>query len=287
MDQINAAAAARRLGISEPAVRKMITARRLPNRARSGPALVASADVDRVMRERRTEAQRRHPDAAAYAAQVRRSLWPSEQVRKVTLADGRESIADMREASAAWSLPSGRDALRYVPDAVALFGRATMETAATPAEAFKNACRTCFADLSARVHGGLRPTDAPAYRVLLGEPCPADRQRWAAETIAQRRAMEELTRRETASRQAAQKERARLEFRAAQQDAETAAQRVRTAAQHLAALDPSVAHQAGVQARRRAGFTASGDMPCGCSADVYCPQHAAMFGTHDRRAARR
>ncbi|MFF7049635.1 hypothetical protein ACFY94_14895 [Streptomyces griseorubiginosus] len=78
-----------------------------------------------------------------------------------------------------------------------------------------------------------------------------------------------------------------MEFSAARTAADAAASRVRSAARAYAAVDPAVARQAAVQARRQAGFTASGDLACGCSRDVYCAAHAAVFGTYDRSQARR
>ncbi|MET7570797.1 helix-turn-helix domain-containing protein [Streptomyces sp. NPDC005492] len=291
MDEMNAAAAARRLGISEPAVRKMIGAGRLPNRSRSGPALVASADVDRVVRERRTEALSRHPDTMAFARQVRAQLWPDEVLtRQVVLADGRivqSGTGGYYPTPGQVPLASGTEALRTLtPDAAAVFGRAAVEVAAAPAEKFAGACRFCFADMSARVHGGLRPTDAPPYRVLLGEPCPADRGRWRAEAESNRAAMSRLRITENTRRAEAERSAAQAEFQAARTAAEAAASRVRSAAQRVAAVNPAVTRQAAVQGRRKAGFTASGDMACGCSPTVYCTAHAALFGTHDRRAAR-
>lgn len=276
------------MGISEPAVRKMISAGRLPNRAAYGPALVASADVDRVMHERREDAQRRHPDAAAFARRVRTYLWPEAVTgREVVLADGRveRAAASGYYPTAGRALPpTGRDALATLtPDASALFGRAAVEVAATPANAFAGgACRWCFADMSARVHGGLRPVDAPAYRVLLGDPCPADRSRWATEAEDRRRAAVRAQSADRARRTEAERTAARADFRAAQAAASVAASRLRSAARRVAAVDPTVARETAVRA-----LTASGDMGCGCTRDRYvCREHVAMFGTTDRRAAR-
>ncbi|MGW1063341.1 hypothetical protein ACWD4F_02290 [Streptomyces aureus] len=292
MNVINAAAAARRLGVTEWAVRKMISAGRLPDRAPSGPALVASADVDRVMSERRAEALNRHPDTMAFARQVRAQLWPDEVLtRQVTLIDGRTeqwAVGGYYPADGQVAPASGREALRTLsPDAAALFGRAVLEVAALPVKAFTGSCRFCFADVSARVHGGLRPTDAPAFRVLLGEPCAADRKRWAAEAEANRSAMSRLRLAEGLRRAEAERSAAQAEFQTARTAAETAASRLRSAARRVAAVDPAVAAQAGVQGRRLAGFTASGDLSCGCSRTVYCPRHAAAFGTYDRTQASR
>ncbi|MFF3204559.1 hypothetical protein [Streptomyces sp. NPDC002962] len=286
MDEIGVAVAARRLGISEPAVRKMITAGRLPRLPRSGPALVASADVDRVTHERRADALRRHPDPAAFARHVREHLWPGERVARVTLADGRTEIADPQQAHYLFGLDHGRKALATLsPDAVALFGWAAVETAASDRKAFAGACRTCYADTAARVHGGLRPTDAPAYRVLLGDPCPADRKRWAAEAEQHRREVTHSRMTEQRQRQDAERAAARQEFQAARAQAETAASRLRTATRVYAALDPSVAREAATQARARGAFKAASRLPswCDCDADRQCSKHAEA----DRRAARR
>lgn len=291
MDIILAAAAARRLGVSEPAVRKMISAGRLPDRAPSGPALVASADVDRVMTERRAEALSRHPDTMAFARQVRAQLWPDEVLtRQVTLIDGRTeqwAVGGYHPADGQVAPASGREALRTLsPDAAALFGRAVLEVAALPVKAFTGSCRFCFADVSARVHGGLRPTDAPAFRVLLGEPCAADRKRWAAEADANRSAMSRLRITEERARRSAEQERTRLEFQAAQDAARTAASRLRSATQAYAPFDPTIARQAATQARQRvtlANQPRTSRFPdwCDCDASRQCTRHAES----DRQAA--
>lgn len=290
MDEINVPTAARRLGTTEWAVRKMIGAGRLPNQARTGPALVASADVDRVIRERRTEALGRHPDTMTFARQVRAQLWPDEALtREVVLADGRVQRTGGYYPIAGQVHPaSGREALRTLtPDAAAVFGRAAVEVAAIAQEAFAGACRFCFADTSARVHGGLRPTDAPAYRVLLGEPCPADMQRWRAEAEANRVATSRLRSTEERNRRTAEQDRARREFQAAQDAARTAASRLQSATQAMSTIDPSVARQA-AQARQRAAFAnqpKTSRIPDWCDCDVQhqCARHAEG----DRKAARK
>ncbi|TGB03197.1 helix-turn-helix domain-containing protein [Streptomyces sp. MZ04] len=180
MDEINAADAARRLGISEPAVRKMIAAGRLPNRAHSSPAAVRAADVDRVRTERRAEALRRRPDPAAFARSVDATLHPPEDAYGPRSFEGR--------------LPQGRDALRLLhADAFALWGRDVLEAAAS-LNRIRNAggCPTCWAHMSAWVHNTPEPADDPATRLLLGEGCPVDRHRWAAEATARRREADRL-----------------------------------------------------------------------------------------------
>ncbi|WP_329334659.1 hypothetical protein OG252_07540 [Streptomyces sp. NBC_01352] len=278
MGEIPVAEAARRLSISDVAAYEALRAGRLVRVQGSSPARVTAESVQRMATQRRSEAlRRRDGDAVSLARYVDERLH------------GLPGAVGFPQPFAV-SPTRGRAALRLLPDdARAIFGADVLEAAASRDRLRKDgACPTCWAHASARVHQTRPPEDDQAYRLLLGEPCPADRQRWAAEAIARRRAMEELTRREAASRQAAEQERVRAEFRAAQQESETAAQRVRTAARAYAALDPSVARQAGVQARRRAGFTASGDMACGCTADRYvCREHTQMFGTTDRRQVRR
>ncbi|WP_432019159.1 helix-turn-helix transcriptional regulator [Streptomyces sp. 1222.5] len=290
MDELNVPAAARRLGITEWAVRRMISAGRLPNQARTGPALVASADVHRVMQERRAEALRRHPDAEAFARQVRAQLWPNEVLtRQVVLADGRMEQVPVGFLPTAGQVgpASGREALHTLtPDAAAVFGRAAVEVAALDPKTFTGACRFCFADMSAQVHGGLRPTDAPAYRVLLGEPCAADVQRWRAEGEAQRQEMSRLRAAEERDRRRADRARAQAEFEAARRDAETAASRLQKATRAYAAMNPSVARQAASQARQRVAFAnrpTTSRIPawCTCDASRQCARHADM----DRQAA--
>ncbi|MEU9641323.1 hypothetical protein [Streptomyces sp. NPDC048188] len=286
MSEIGVAIAAQVLGINESAVRKMQWSGRLTNLARPGEAArFAAGDVSRVLRERRADAQTRHPDAAAFAREVRSMLWPMEKLAQVHLTDGRSEIADAHLAHHLMLKPSGRRALAHLtPDAVALFGRAAVEVAAADPQAFTGACRWCYADASARVHGGFRPTDSPAYRVLLGtDPCDRDRTRWQAEAEAHRTEAARLRTAEAAARDEAAKLRAAADFQAARRNAETAAQRLRSAATAYAAADPSVALQASAQGRGRA-LTASG---CGCTRDRYCAGHTAMFGTSDRRQARR
>ncbi|MFF7749808.1 hypothetical protein ACFZCP_11230 [Streptomyces sp. NPDC007971] len=143
---------------------------------------------------------------------MRAQLWPEEALtREVVLADGRTerwATGGHYPAPGQVAPASGAEALRSLtPDAAAVFGRAAVEVAAAPAEKFAGCCRFCFADVSARVHGGLRPSDTPAYRVLLGEPCPADRQRWRAEAEANRATMTRLRITEERIRRAAEQER--------------------------------------------------------------------------------
>ncbi|GAA4016138.1 hypothetical protein [Streptomyces plumbiresistens] len=277
MDEIPVAEAARRLGLTEWAVRKMITAGRLPNRARSGPAVVAAADVVRIRSHRRTEALSRRRDLTGFAQEIRQLLHPAS-ARTAGLPEG-----------TVYLLPTGRDALKVLPpDAFAVFGRDVLEAAAVRDQLRRDGgCPTCWAHMASRVHQTHPPENGEAYRALLGEPCPVDVQRFAEQAAGRRRDADRLRAAEAASRQAAQQEYARQEFSAAEAAVRAAVSRRTAAARAYSALDPSVARQAGVQARRRAGFAASGDLPCGCSRDVYCAGHAAAFGTSDRRAARR
>ncbi|AZQ39653.1 hypothetical protein EJ357_44645 [Streptomyces cyaneochromogenes] len=277
MESLSVAEAARRLSISDVAAYEAMRAGRLVRESGSNPARVSLASVQRMAAQRRAEAARRHPDAEGFA-------------------QGLDNLLNGPTGNASGYLPvdyarppRGRNALRLLPaDAFALFGRDVLEAAASRNQLRRDGvCATCWAATSARVHETHGPEDTPAYRALLGEPCPADRARWTTEAEATRRAMAALRQTETASRQAAERDRARQEFSAAEAAVRAAVSRRTAAARAYSALDPSVARQAGVQARRRAGFTASGDLPCGCSRDTYCAGHTALFGTSDRRAARR
>ncbi|AZQ32635.1 hypothetical protein EJ357_03570 [Streptomyces cyaneochromogenes] len=276
MDEIPVAEAARRLGLTEWAVRKMITAGRLLNRARSGPALVAAADVDRIRSDRRTEALRRHRDLTAFARAVDGLLHPLMT-----------STPLGATGSGFYLLPTGRDALKVLPpDAFAVFGRDVLEAAAVRDQLRRDgACPTCFAHMASRVHQTHPPENGQAYRALLGEPCPVDVRRFAEQTAERRRTADRQRQADTARRAEAERDHARAEFSAAHAAAETAAQRVRSAARHLATLDPQIAREATAQARRRGAFKAASRFPdwCTCDADRQCPRHAAA----DRRAARR
>lgn len=269
MDLISVAEAARRLSVSDVAAYAMVRAGRLTNRASAGPAQLSADDVTRLAHRRRTEALRR-TDTTALAAQVDGLLHPDESGTR----PGQNYL-----------LPRGVDALRLLPvDAFAVFGRDVLTAAAARSRLrTERACPTCFAHASARVHQTPEPRDEAAYRVLLGEPCAADRTRWAAEAEVSRAEAARLREQEAAARDEAAKVRAAADFRAARVQAETAASRLRSAARAYAAVDPSVALQAGAQGRR-GGLTASG---CGCTADRYCAGHAAVFGTTDRSQARR
>lgn len=260
---ISVADAASRLGISEVAVRKMLGGRLVNvNPARTGPALVASADVDRVMQDRRTEALERHPDTEAFAREIRAHLWPMSRVEYVTLEGGGQDPADGRQAMSLMRLPAGRQALKMLtPDAAAVFGRAAVDVAATDPNAFaaSGACRWCYADATARIRGGLRPVDAAAYRVLLGaDPCPKDRERWSREGAARRLAQDQKERDQREAQRRAVQQSARAAFTSAQADVQTAVSRRRAAARHLAAVDPAVGRQAEEARRRKAAAGARG-----------------------------
>lgn len=286
MDQIPVAAAARVLGLSEPAVRKMIRAGRLRDASRAGePAAVREDDVSRLLLERQMEAGRRQPDALEFARQVRNSIWPDERLDRVVLADGREDIANPDQARHISSAPRGRAALRTLsPDAVALFGRAAVETAAMDREVWRTSCRWCFADGSARALGGLRPVDSPAYAALLGsEPCPKDRERWRQEAAERRAATKRLRDAETARERQAAQDRARREFTASQDALRAAEKRHTVALRTLAQTDLPTAVRAAGEAVRRG----PGSLACGCTYSTYCPAHAAQFGTTDRSVSRR
>lgn len=270
MEVIPVAEAAQRLSISDVAVYEAMRAGRLEKVPGSSPARVTLASVQRMAADRRAEAQRRHSDLCAAARQA-------------------DSILHAPPGSEYLPPAGSREALRALSaDAFALFGRDVLEAAASRERIRKEGgCPTCWAHMSAQVHQTPPPRDSAEYKILLGQPCAADVQRWKAEAETNRSAMARLRLAEGLRRAEAERSAAQAEFQAARTTAEAAASRLRSAARRVAAVDPAVAAQAGVQARRRAGFTASGDLSCGCSRTVYCPQHAAAFGTYDRTRASR
>lgn len=287
MDGITLAAAARVLGVTDPALRKMIRAGRLTDVSRQGsPVSVLASDVDNVLHERRTEAARRHPDALEFARQVRNTVWPDERLDMVVLADGRREVADVYQAQHISKQPRGREALRTLtPDGVAVFGRAAVEVAAMPRDTWgPTTCRWCYADASARALGGLRPVDSPAFAALLGaDPCPQDRARWADEGREHRATLKRLRDAQTARERQAAQTRARQDFQAATDALSAASQRHSTALRRLAQTDLPTAVRAAGEAVR----PARGAMGCGCTYARYCPAHAAQFGTTDRSVSRR
>lgn len=270
MDIIPVAEAAQRLSISDVAAYEALKAGRLEKRPGPGPARVTLASVQRMAADRRAEAQRRHSDLCALARHADSILHAPPGSEYLPPAGSRAALAML------------------TADTFAIFGRDVLEAAASRDKIrHEGGCPTCWAHMSAQVHQTHPPRDSAAYKILLGQPCEADRARWRAETEANRTAMARLRTAEGLRRAEAERSAAQAEFQTARTVAETAASRLRSAARRVAAVDPAVAAQAGVQARRRAGFTASGDLACGCSRTVYCPQHAAAFGTYDRTQAHR
>jgi hypothetical protein len=263
----------------------MISAGKVRDVSRAGgPAAVHEDDVTRLLFERRAEASQRQPDGLSFAQQVRRTIWPDEELDMVVLADGRREVADVVQSAYVIKQPRGRDALaRLNSDAVALFGRAAVETAAMPRDTWRSHCRWCFADASARALGGLRPADSPAYVALLGaQPCAQDRARWAAEDREQRAARGRAMASRLDAARADEQARARQEFRAAENALSAASQRRTEALRGLARVDPATAVTAAARPARRGAVSA-----CGCTRTRYCDSHAAVFGTTDRTQANR
>lgn len=293
MDQITVAMAARKLGMSERGLRAMMSTGRISDASRAGgPAGVLASDVERVMYERRDEARRRHPDLTAFAAQVRRVIWPFESMQRVKLADGRETLTGtVMVGQDAPSVRSGRAALLMLPpDATALFGGAAVEVAAMPLSVWEKHCRWCFADASAKVFGGFAPTNTPAYRALLGaDPCPLDIARWKTEADERQAASRKMAQRLAQQERAAAQSTARQEFTAAQGALQAATERTRAAARRLAAVDPAVARQAANGGRRREALTHRSRLPqCACTSETLCPKHASLLAPKPaRRPGRR
>ncbi|MFD5078050.1 hypothetical protein [Streptomyces sp. NPDC058371] len=265
MESIPVADAARSLSISSVAAYEAMHAGRLAQLPGSAPARVSLASVQRLATERRTEALRRRGDLSALARSVDATLHPPAD------ADGRVSFTGR---------VVGRRALRLLPtDAFAIFGRDVLEAAASRNKLRKGGgCPTCWARMGAAVHGTRAPRDDEAHRVLLGEACTADRGAWAAEAAARRRELDRLRLAENAKRQQAEQDRAAAEFSAAQDAARTAAQRLRTATQGYAPLNPAVVASATTQARQRGAFRAASKWPAGCDCDAthQCAKHAVI-----------
>lgn len=272
---MNVTAAARRLGMSEAAVRQMIAAGRLPRQNPSGAVRVSAADVDRVRAARRAEALQRHPDVTAFAREIRRILWPMSDLPKdtVELTDGRVEA----RRTVPWHLAtpaSGTRALPFLPtDAAAVFGLDVLETAAAPGTAFNGVCRWCFADAAARVHETLRPQDSEAHRVLLGQPCAGCRDRFAAEATAARTELARLKARVDASTRQAAQDRARTEYDAAGKAVRLATARFSEAERALG--------RSGQSSARTTAVTASGvqrsRLDCPCTTETLCADHARQL----------
>lgn len=262
MESISVAQAARRLSLSDVMVYRMIADGRLTGRGL--PVRVDSDAVRSLALQRRSEALAR-----------RRGI--------VDLARMVDSLLHAPPGSTCLP-PPGRAALRAVPaDGFAIFGRDVLEAAAVRDRV--DGCAFCLAHMTARVHGTFPPEDGQAYRLLLGEPCPKDRQRWAVQDAARRRAADRARLAEAARREQAEKQKARAAFQAAQAEASAAASRLRSATTAYATVDPTVVASATAQARERGAFRSSSKWPswCDCDHTHQCAGHAAS----DARAARR
>jgi hypothetical protein len=280
--QLTIAQAAQRLGLTGPATRSLVYSGRIRQVAGTSPIEVLAEDVDRIRRQRRAEAIRRHPDLAMFARDIRRTLWPlaDAEPREVELYDGRREF--VRDVPVVNRPASGRDAIRFLPfDASAVFGRDVLEAAAAPASAFTGgACRWCLADVAARVNASWRPEDTPACRELLGPQCARCRARIASEAKAARSELARLRARVEASTRTAATHRARTEYDAAQRGASGAAARLRQATEALVRVDPSSAATVasgapGAQERRSR-------LDCPCTTETLCADHARRLAARGR-----
>lgn len=202
--------AAQRLGRDQSAVYSMVRAGRMKNltEGRTGPALIASGDVQRVAFELRHKALSR-VDELELAQRVRAILWPEEQV--IVRADGRPDADSMGHAM---NRVKGRSAIRLLPpEATDVFGVDVIDAAATTVQA--GVCRTCWSRMSAAVHESTGPKNTPPYRELLGSPCPADVTAWAATDREARQKMQRLTHDQRARHDAEQAERIIREYQEA------------------------------------------------------------------------
>ena len=131
-----------------------------------GAQTVLASDVGRmtaVMRRKAVQGM----DLAAYARSLREQLHPSEARQTAVMRGG-----SFLETGLAALSPS---ALRR---ANLIFGRSAVHLAAKRAAP----CGWCWAHMAASVYRGSQPdpTDTPEWRALFGgQPCPADRKRWA------------------------------------------------------------------------------------------------------------
>ncbi|MEV7342902.1 hypothetical protein [Streptomyces sp. NPDC093544] len=276
MEHIPVAEAAQRLSISDVAVYEALRAGRLVRAPGSDPARVTLASVQRMSADRRAEAMRRRSDLCALARQA-------------------DSILHAPPGSEYLPPAGSREALRALSaDTFAIFGRDVLEAAASRDSILhEGGCPTCWAHMSAQVHQTHPPRDEAAYKILLGQPCAKDAQRWRAVSESNRAAMSRLRITEERARRTAEQDRARREFQAARRDAEAAASRLRSATQAMSTIDPSVVRDTTAQARRRGtfshtpvpGYVRVSTVPPGCDCDVQhqCAAHAES----DRQAALR
>lgn len=227
------AQAAARLGMSDRATHAMLTAGRLTrlNAPGTGPALVASAQVDRVALERRVEALRRVGDEEAYARRVMAILHPNREVQP--RADGSTDAASM---AAALGAPSGPAALRLLGgDPAALWGP---DTVAAAAAENLHACRTCWARAAAGVHRTRQPDGSAACRILLGHPCELDTAAWAQQRAENRTALTRLRQQQEGRRRLDQADRVNGERTAAMRAVQAATRRFAAADAAWRALPP-------------------------------------------------
>ncbi|MFF3874678.1 hypothetical protein [Streptomyces sp. NPDC001978] len=269
MNGIPVPEAARMLSMSAVSTYDAMRSGRLERVPGTTPARVTAASVSRLAADRRAEALLRRSDLCALARQA-------------------DSLLHALPGSTC-APPPGPEALKALSaDTFAIFGRDVLEAAASRDRISKHGgCPTCWAHLSSRIHQTQPPRDEAAWKILLGQPCPKDRQRWAAESDARRREMASLRLTEQKRAREAEQAALRAEYETARTDVRRAASRLQTATRAYAPLDPSVAAQAAAQARERVEFAnrpkRQRPAGCDCDADHQCAAHAEM----DRRAARK
>ena len=191
-DEFTIAEAAGFLGISNQGVRDAI--RRGAVAAAGQPRKISRSDVLAFYRERRAEAAQRHPDLKAYAEEINGLLWPEDESGswKASNADGSADAEFMARnidrIFAAHKLRANPGDYR-LSDAVTLFSRPVVETVCRRAALKKaRACLWCYQDGLAAVHDLPSAPDTAAHKVLLGQPCVRDRDRWVKQRASARRA---------------------------------------------------------------------------------------------------
>lgn len=265
--------AARALSMSAVSTYEAMKAGRLEQVPGAYPARVTAASVQALAAERREDAKRRHSDLCSYAREVVERLHPNHN-----------------PGSSFMPPPRGRAALKNLPaDVFALFGRDVVEAAASRDRLHESgACPTCWAYASARIHQTQPPRDEAPFKILLGQPCPKDQQRWAVDREARHREAVRLRLAEQARQKQAAEAAARHELEAARAGVSAAASRFRSATAAYGSMHPEIAREAATRARARGSFTLQPQprksrVPewCDCNADHQCTTHIEM----DREAA--
>ncbi|MER5662324.1 NlpC/P60 family protein [Streptomyces mirabilis] len=177
-DPLTVQEAADMLGITRQAVDKLISKGALTSDAGPRGRVLAFRDVRQLMVDRRDAAMARNPEGReALALKVIDSFWPFVDVYEQQ-PDTSIKVVRMRGDNN-MTLMGQDKAANVDPDAVAVFGRASITAAAMKPD--PNVCRWCEAWTFARQTLSAPPHNDRAYRILFQdqEPCDRDRAAWA------------------------------------------------------------------------------------------------------------